>query len=76
MPDIPLWRLDEEYPDNESKDDLKHCQHGSKVVEITQNYYLCQDISKPETHTYRVTEFTYNNMTTLPYFKQRYNCNI
>jgi hypothetical protein len=35
MPDIPLYQIDEQYPDNNSPNDLNRCQHGSKTVKIT-----------------------------------------
>lgn len=75
MPDIPLWRVDERYPDSKSNETLNHCQHGSKQIAITQNYFMCQDNAKPEI-IHRVSERTFNNMTTLPYFKQRYSCKV
>jgi len=75
MPDIPLWRVDEMYPDNDSNDTNRHCQHGSKQEKILQNYFMCQDRAKPDV-IHRVSEYTYTNMTTLPYFKARYSCRV
>ena len=67
LPDVQLYTIEELYPDQKSKNKALHCQNGSKVKQIVQNYYICYDNAEQSTK-YRVDYGTYRNLTTLPYF--------
>jgi len=75
LPDVQLYTIEELYPDQKSKNKALHCQNGSKVRQIVQNYYICYDNAEQSTK-YRVDSGTYKNLTTLPYFQLRMTCNV
>ena len=70
-----MYTIEELYPDQKSKNKALHCQNGSKVRQIVQDYYICYDNAEQSTK-YRVDYGTYRNLTTLPYFRLRMTCNV